>query len=300
MFIKSKIVKKLKETGLRWGFVAEYLKIDPRRKLFYEPQKKLRQDYIGLNLYKKINNILKERNSRVIVDKERYLKDNLYMLATKNYLEGGDIRYRLASIYLFAGGATFDKIWEIEKENETSELQLTADEIYLLIKNYKGGIFEKLAFAQEVIDYREEIKFIYKRGVKKHTIGLLYQLHEYGRIQSNSGTLFHFEKYFKKLPKINNGKKYKFNDEIQNKLVEFVEGNKIPATIENATNMIKYLNNNINPNEAVKVLISVNIKHPEYLKEPIEVIENEYGRMDFDKRDYFSIYEEKLLVRRTR
>ena len=137
-------------------------------KIYYEPQKKTREDYIGLNLDKKINNILNERNLRVIVDKERYLNDNVYMLTTKHYLEGGDIKHRLASIHLFAGGATFDKIWEIEKEkNETSELQLTADEIYWLIKNYKGGIFEKLAFAQEVIDYREEIKFIYKRGVKK-------------------------------------------------------------------------------------------------------------------------------------
>lgn len=124
-------------------------------------------------------------------------------------------------------------------------------------------------------------------------------MHEYGRIQSNSGTLFHFEKYFKKSPKVNNGKKYKFNNEIKSKLVEFVEGNKIPATIENATNMVKYINDDINPNEAIKVLVSVNIEHPEYLKNPIEIIENEYGRMDFDKRDYFSIYEEKLLVRRT-
>ena len=292
MFIKSKIVEKLKETGLRWGFAAEYLKIDPRRKIFYEPQKKTREDHIGLNLFKKIINILKERNSRVIVDKERYLNDNLYMLNTKNYLEGGDIRHRLASIHLFAQGATFNKVWEVEKEeNETSELQVTANEIYWLIKNYKDGIFEKLAFAQEVIDYRKEIKFIYKRGVKKYTIGLLYQLHEYGRIQSNSGTLFHFEKYFKKPLKVNNCKKYKFNNEIKNDLIEFVEGNKIPATIENATKMVNYINDDINPNEAIKVLVSVNIEHPEYLEEPIEIIENEYGVFDFDKRDYFSIYE---------
>ncbi|MHB1661378.1 MAG: hypothetical protein ACYCTD_04680 [bacterium] len=314
MFIKSELVEKLKNTGLRWRFIAEYLKIDPRRKMFHEPQKKTRIDYIGLNLSKKLNNIVKERvrNLELIISEEvvtHYVPWDLKRIVDekrddagsylqfKNYLELGDIHYRLNQIPLYAGILTFDKLWEAEKENnEKSELKLTADEIYWLIteKANNHSFLGRVEFAPEIIDYRKEVKFLYKRGVKKHIIGFLYQLHEYGRIQSNStGTLFHFEKYFKKLPKVNNGKKYKFNDEIKNKLIEFMEENKIPATIENAANMVKYLKKDINPNEAVKILVSVNKYHPEYLGNPIETIEDEYGRFYFDKRYYFSIYEEK-------
>ncbi len=292
MFIKSEVIEKLKETGLRWSFAAQYLKIDPRRKMFYEPQKKIRQDYIGRNLYKKINDILKERKLHLIIDKDRFLKDNAYILYIKNYLAGGDIKNRLNSIHLFALNETFEEIWGIEKENnESSELKLTADEIYWLVKNYNGDFFKKLEFVPEIIDYAMEIKFLYKKGVKKYNIGKLYQLHEFGEIRADLGTVFHLETYLKKLPKVNNTNKYKFDEEIKKSLIEFIEGNKIPATIENGTNMVKYINDDINPNEAIKVLISVNIKYPEFLKEHVEVIENEFGKFDFDKRDYFYIFE---------
>lgn len=295
MFIKSEVVKKLKSTGLRWRFVSEYLKIDHRRKMFYEKQKKTRVDLIGLNLYKKIDLILKKRKEKFIIDEERYRSDNTYKLTSKNYLLGLDIKNRLAAIYLFAKNETFEKIWGIEKENnENTELKLTADEIFWLIKNYNDDFFGKLEFYPEIIDYREEIKFLYKKGVKKHNLGQLYQLHEFGEIRADSGTVLHLETYLKKLPKVNNNKKSRFNEEIKKSLIEFVEANKVPATIENATNMVKYMNYNINQNEAVKVLISVNIKHPEFLKEPIEIVENEFGRFDFDKRNYFAIFRDNI------
>ena len=315
MLIKSEIVEKLKKTGLRWTFIANYLKIDPRRKMFYEPSKKVRLDYIGRNLSKKIESIIEKRLTKFVTDKDdndtvdNYLKalkpEDIISLSSR--LTGEDIKRRLNFLIFSARGATFDKIWEIEKKgNEESDLKLTADEIYWLIKNYESGISEKpeqgfvpeiidrrkeTSFAPETIEYKNEIKYLYKNGVKKYTIGLLNQLHEYGAIQSNSGTLFHFEKYFKKPLKVNKNRNYIFDDNIKKDIAEFITVNKIPATFENASKMIWHARKNIDPNEMVKLLIAINIENPEYSKNSYTVIETEYGKVEFDKKDYFSIFE---------
>ena len=329
MLVKSEIVEELKKTGLRWTFIANYLKIDPRRKMLYEPSKKVRSDYIGRNLSKKIESIIEKRIAKFIMDTEKYFKDDTidnYLKALKpedivslsSHLTGEDIKRRLNFLIFFARVATFDKIWEIEKEeNKKSDLKLTADEIYWLIKNYEsGGISEKpepgfvpeiidrrkeTFFAPETIDYKDEIKYLYKNGVKKYTIGLLYQLHEYGAIQSNSGTLFHFEKYFKKPLKVNKNRNYIFDDNIKKDIAEFITLNKIPATFENASKMIWHARKNIDPNEMVKLLIAINIENPEYSKNSYTVIETEwgreekeYGKVEFDKKDYFSIFEKTI------
>ena len=317
MLIKSEIVEKLKKTGLRWTFIANYLKIDPRRKMFYEPSKKVRLDYIGRNLSKKIESIIEKRIAKFITDTEKYLKDDTIdnylktlkpqdIVSLSSRLAGEDIKRRLNFLIFSARGATFDKIWEIEKEgNEESDLKLTADETYWVIKNYGSGISEKpepgfvpeiidrrkeTSFAPETIEYKNEIKYLYKNGVKKYTIGLLNQLHEYGAIQSNSGTLFHFEKYFKKPLKVNKNRNYIFDDNIKKDIAEFITVNKIPATFENASKMIRYARKNIDPNEMVKLLIAINISNPEYNKNSYTVIETEWGKVEFDKKDYFSIF----------
>lgn len=318
MLIKSKIVEKLKETGLRWGFASEYLKIDHRRKMFYEPTKKIRFDYILRNLSKKIESIIEKRLTKFVTDKDdndtvdNYLKalktEDIISLSSR--LTGEDIKRRLNFLIQSARGATFDEIWQIEKdENETSELQLTADEIYLLIKNYTGGISEKpepefvpeiidcrkeTSFAPETIEYKDEIKYLFKNGVKKYTIGRLYQLQEYGEIRSEAGTVFHFETYFKKPLKVNKNRNYIFDDNIKKDIAEFISATKIPATFENASKIVRYARKNIDPNEMVKLLIAINIENPEYSKNSYTVIETEYGKVEFDKKDYFSIFEETI------
>ena len=318
MLVKSEIVEELKKTGLRWTFIANYLKIDPRRKTLYEPSKKVRSDYIGRNLSKKIESIIEKRIAKFIMDTEKYFKDDTidnYLKALKpedivslsSRLAGEDIKRRLNFLIFSARGATFEKIWEIEKEgNEKSDLKLTADEIYFLIKNYKSGISEKpepgfvpeiidrrkeTFFAPETIDYKDEIKYLYKNGVKKYTIGRLYQFQEFGEIRSEAGTVFHFEKYFKKPLKVNKNRNYIFDDNIKKDIAEFITLNKIPATFENASKMIWHARKNIDPNEMVKLLIAINIENPEYSKNSYTVIETEWGKAEFDKKDYFSIFE---------
>lgn len=318
MLIKSKIVEKTKETGLRWGFASEYLKIDPRRKMLYEPSKKVRLDYIGRNLSKKIESIIEKRLTKFVTDKDDNDTVDNYLKALKpgdiislsSRLTGEDIKRRLNFLIQSARGATFDKIWGIEKEeNETSELQLTADEIYWLIKNYKGGISEKpepefvpeiidcrkeTSFAPETINYKDEIKYLFKNGVKKYTIGRLYQLQESGEIRSEAGTAFHFGGYFKKPLKVNKNRNYIFDDNIKKDIAEFITVNKIPATFENASKIVRYARKNIDPNEMVKLLIAINIENPEYSKNSYTVIETEYGKVEFDKKDYFSIFEKTI------
>ncbi len=62
--------------------------------------------------------------------------------------------------------------------------------------------------------------------------------------------------------------------------------------------MIRYSRKNIDPNEMVKLLIAINIENPEYSKNSYTVIETkwgrkekEYGKVELDKKDYFSIFE---------
>ncbi len=328
MLVKSEIVEELKKTGLRWTFIANYLKIDPRRKMLYEPTKKVRSDYIARNLSKKIESIIEKRIAKFIIDTEKYFKDDTidnYLKALKpedivslsSHLTGEDIKRRLNFLIFSARGATFEKIWEIEKEeNEKSDLKLTADEIYFLIKNYKSGISEKpelefvpeiidcrkeTSFAPETINYKDDIRYLYENGVKKYTIGRLYQLQEFGEIRSEAGTAFHFGGYFKKPLKVNKNRNYIFDDNIKKDIAEFITVNKIPATFENASKMIWHARKNIDPNEMVKLLIAINIENPEYSKNSYAVIdtewgreEKEYGKVEFDKKDYFSIFEKTI------